>query len=151
VAYNCVVYEEPVTGRPSLLSEELAAAIANEVRCGVKPARACAIVGIDTDNWYNWLKKFRAKKSPYFERVGKILLAEAAFLGEIEKGVAASGKWEAGAFILKTRARGEYGDKSTDGEPKREGDAAKLSYTKDELIAALAERGLPTTVFGGGK
>ena len=126
--------EDDSGGRPTKLTDELAARIAAEVRLGAKPVRAAALCGIGRRTWYDWLGRHEAKDSPYVERVGTILLAMEAFEAMQEQRIASAPEWQASAWILKTRHRKEYGDKVE----VRSSDAADVKKLSRAELTAIA-------------
>ena len=137
------------SGPETMLDEKMTEAAFRLVREGVKPNRALRTLGVSQPTISHWRKKAREGLTPYVERIERVDLAEAMFLGEVEIHLgdeARTGDWRASDRVLTKRLPGEYGDRlALDQVSDASASLAELS--DEELDALLVERGLPTKVL----
>jgi hypothetical protein len=132
------------TGIETGLTEQVTDAAVLLIREGVKPVRALMTLGAAQSSISKWRAKAREGIEPYKERIERIDIAEALFLGEVEIHLGAearTGDWRASMAMLTKRLSTEYGDKVTVHQEELQSGATAL--TDEQLDEQLKARGIP--------
>jgi hypothetical protein len=127
------------------LTDDLAATIAAEVRIGANPRDAAIACGVSKSSWYRWAKEAARGEQPTAARMGKIHLAESAFIVEVEQSLAGYPEWQCKAFMLKAKRREIYNEKHVAGEEPVEA-ALGSDLTDEQIETGLRERNLPSVL-----
>lgn len=128
-------------GRPSILEELSDVArsqILAEIRGGVSPKCAAALINVHPDTMTNWLNWGSEGREPYQSFSVEVQIAVRAYEADLQRKIAASTDWRGAAWALERLNRHDYRPPTTTAEVKATVENAD-ELTLEQIQARLAE------------
>lgn len=132
------------------LTAEIAEAAYLLVKAGMRPKRALMSLGVSALSIWRYAQRAEEGIEPYAERMGRIALGEAIFLGSVELHIgkeATEGDWRCSDKVLSKRLPTEYGERIAVEAADANPEGRTETLTDDELRQQLEMRGLPLSVL----
>lgn len=139
-------------GRPSVLeqlSDMAKAQLLAEIRGGVSPKCAAALINVHPDTMTNWLAWGAEGREPYASFSLEVQIAVKAYEADLLRKIASTTDWRGAAWALERLNREEYRPPTTTTEAKVQvSSVEELSEEDLERIASGGSAGAASTEAG---